>query len=902
MSRKKLFIAPLGSRKKREHIFREILSICPENDFSSVLYICPNNFAINEAELDFHKYLKQPAYLPFESATLRHIAAKFQPDIKSTVSDRMRAIILCQLLGEKNAGFSKLLSDLYKKLKHYAPDKGLALLKDEIVSRIFEEKSAERASGAIDKLIAYEDRLKKMEMADEAEILKLCIPLLTDQVRSRTLVIDGFFDPTPLEMKVINVMIESSDNAFLLVEEESGIYRNLKSGNHKLSAEKLGSTINRKSTGYYSYPSMEDEVESIAKTAKGLILEGADPWSIVVTFPSLKKYIPIVKRVFKKHGIPAAIEEHDLSSSGPLIIIESIFRCIEDDYPGHDLLSLLTSPYLSNIPPAVKEWAVSYSYRAGIVKGKDSWLSIKETLLNSASGRPAEGEKERILALQGGIKDVIEMIEGMRGKRTLTSFIEALEEALRRSGFFDSLSGRDTDADNIADILKTTFKELKNFDELYRPEARDAGSSIFYIRHLLKDIKGFTASSDSVRVVPFELAAGLEPRILFFGGAIEESLPSRPMIDPILPERVKKEIGLPSLEYSLSRQKRYFKRILNSSRMEPYFSCPSADGDNLLLPSPFLEWGSILTAALPNIFTEENLLVMDGSRKGLEADLPTGQAGSGNSIKGKETLKELSIRTSAVVGGHISVTSIDSYRRCPQKFYIERILGLYIEEPPSFEVEAMLWGNLAHRTMEHLFRDGDVEPDRMEGKLFKGLEDALKKFPIGSFWASVAEEIFRTLLPLLIKQETEIREEGFHPHEIEKKISAELDGLKLRGKIDRIDINSQLTEEDKENKVVRILDYKTGLPDRESLQLPLYALMWQKENPDTVEKVGVYSLRQGKITWYPSKGGTDKYLEASLIKAEEIASNIREGTFPSEPHNAQECRYCFYSPLCEGAK
>jgi ATP-dependent helicase/DNAse subunit B len=895
MSRKKLFIAPPGSRKKREHIFREILSLCPENDFSSVLYICPNNFAINEAERDFHGYLKRPAYLPFESATLRHLAAKFQPDIKGKASDRMRALILCQLLGEKNAGFSKLLSDLYKKLKHYAPDKGLALLKDEIVSRIFEEKSAERASGAIDKLIAYEERLKKMEMADEAEILKLCIPLLTDQVRSRTLVIDGFFDPTPLEMKVINVMIESSDNAFLLIEEESGIYRNLKSGNHKLSAEKLGSTINRKSTGYYSYPSMEDEVESIAKTAKGLILEGADPWDIMVTFPSLKKYIPIVKRVFKKHGIPAVIEEHDLSSSGPLFIIESIFRCIEDDYPGHDLLSLLTSPYLSNTPPAVREWAVSYSYRAGIVKGKASWLSIKETLLNSASGRSAEEEKETILALQGGIKDVIEMVEGLRRSRTLTSFIEALEETLRRSGFFDSLSGRDADADNIADILKTTFKELKDFDELYRPEARDAGSSIFYIRHLLKDIKGFTVSSGNVRVVPFELVAGLEPEILFFGGAIEESLPSRPMIDPILPERVKKEIGLPSLEYSLSRQKRYFRRILNSSRMEPYFSCPSADGDNLLLPSPFLEWGSVLTAALPDIFTEENLLVMDGYRKGLEAD-------SGNSMKSKETLKELSIRTSAVVGGHISVTAIDSYRRCPQKFYIERILGLYIEEPPNFEVEAMLWGNLAHRTMEHLFKDGDVEPDRIEGKLFEGLEDALKKFPIGSFWASVAEEIFRTLLPLLIKQEAEIREEGFHPHEIEKKISAELDGLKLRGKIDRIDISSQLSSQNKEDRTIRILDYKTGLPDKESLQLPLYALMWQKENPDTVEKVGVYSLRQGKITWYPSKGGTDEYLKASLIKAEEIASNIKKGIFPSEPQSAQECRFCFHSPICEGVK
>jgi CRISPR/Cas system-associated exonuclease Cas4 (RecB family) len=241
-------------------------------------------------------------------------------------------------------------------------------------------------------------------------------------------------------------------------------------------------------------------------------------------------------------------------------------------------------------------------------------------------------------------------------------------------------------------------------------------------------------------------------------------------------------------------------------------------------------------------------------------------------------------------------------------------LNITAEEPPKFEVEARLWGSLAHKTMEHLFRDGEIDIDGMDNRLFEGLTLALKRFPVGDFWSKVAHDIFRRLIPELKAREKEIRADGFTPFQVEKKVAAEIGSLKLKGKIDRIDrkksevrsqkseVIQQRTTDNGQRDSVILLDYKTGRPDKDSLQLPLYISMWQKENPDIVEKAGIYSLRDGSITWYPSKGEMTEYTEGAIIKAEEIVGNINRGVFPPEPHNEQECRYCYHSPLCEGAQ
>ncbi|MBI5098925.1 MAG: exodeoxyribonuclease V subunit gamma [Nitrospirae bacterium] len=889
---KTLFIARPGARRRRDNIFKEIISFCPGNDFSSVFYICPNSFIISEAERDFHNYLKRPAYIPFQTSTLKQFAERIFGG--NTISERIRPLIIAEILSEKNAGYTRLLSDLLRKLKHYMPGQELSEIRAQTVSLIFEEKAANRAADAIESLIMYEDWIKKRGLSDSEEVLKMSIPIIKETKDMPIVVIDGFFDPTPLELEMIMTLIEKAENAFLLADSSSGICQSL-SDYKGFSVIKLDSKFHRASSPYSSYPSIEEEVESIAKTSKAMLLEGTSPWDIVVSFPDIRKYAPIVKRVFAKHGIPLSIEEQYLSCAGPVIALESLLTCIEEDYPSYDFLALLTSPSFPEIHPLIKEWSVAYSYRAGVIKGKGSWLSIKETLLNSVTEKVTEEESARIEHIQNEIRDIIGLIENVKRKGTLPGFLDTLEDALKRLGF----SG-DPAHTEITDMIEAQFDELRQFHKICGETPNFESRPVSLLRNLLRDMKAFSKRGGGVRLIPFELAAGIESEALFFGGTVEEDLPSRPVIDPMLPERVKKELGLPYLEYYISRQKRYFNMILHSCRREPYISCPSAEGDNLLLPSPFLDWDSVRPFSAPNIFSEEEIHIMEGL--------------SGNHRGSLGVSSGQNLDSGSYFKGYISVTDIDSYRRCPRRFYIEKVLNITAEEPPKFEVEARLWGSLAHKTMEHLFRDGEIDIDGMDKRLFEGLTLALKRFPVGDFWSKVAHDIFRRLLPELKAREKDIRADGFTPFQVEKKVAAEIGILKLKGKIDRIDkkksevrsqkseVKQQRTTDNGQRDSVILIDYKTGRPDKDSLQLPLYVSMWQKENPDIVERAGIYSLRDGSITWYPSKGEITAFTEDAIIKAEEIAGNIRRGVFPPEPHNAQECRYCYHSPLCEGAK
>jgi ATP-dependent helicase/DNAse subunit B len=925
MQKATLFIAPLGARNKREAIFKEIISLYPENNFSPVLYLAPNNFVLTEAKRQFFSYLKKvgrkSVCIPFQAWTIKRLAVNLHETFNpvgacpgqpqgvaptkertgNIISEHMRTLILCGILKEKNIGYASLLSDLFRKIRHYIPDKDLSRLTDEIRQLIFEEKTRDRAVKAIEILQLYEKFIEEKKLIDTEDVLKdvgagLCACPGQPHRVAPTIVIDGFFDPTPLEFEIIKALAENADRSLILAEEDTEMMRYFLSRKEGITAKKLEGSVHRGTTGYYSYNSIEEEVEGIAKNIKKLIFDGVKPWEITVCFPSLLQYLPMLRRIFNKHGIPASISEYSLSAAKPIALLEEMITCIENDYPRNDFLSLLTSPCLPAIHDAVKMQAVTLSYSAGIIKGRESWLSI-EGVLKSSSDDVTENVKERITEFQKGIRPVIDALENIRKAHGMSAFADAFESALDRFGFFDYLKDEQSFyGDRIAEGIKSQFSELRQFAGLFRTslQAEDAG---FYLRHLLSDLTASDENVDGVKVLTFELAAAIESKALFFGGVTEGSFPSRPGIDPVLPEKFKKTIGLPHLEYYLERQKLYFTRLLNASTFDPYLSCPSADGDKIFLPSPFLDWEKMIVPASRNIFTEEDVLVREGS------------ALKFNNKAGPETYFDakaiglLRGRIGTMSKKYFRVTDLDYYRKCPFKFYLEKILGLEIEEPPRFEVEYRQWGNLAHKTMEYLFKDKNRELDDFEKRLLKALEKSLKEIPIGEFWSDVTKEIFRNLLPLLKKQETEIRMQGFSPYKVEEKIEAEINGIRLKGKIDRVDrkvgANGRSPLHETRNSVI-ILDYKTGSIDRKSLQLPLYARMWQECHSEQVEGVGYYSLKEGEVTWYPSKkNNMEEYIQEALQETAALIEQMKKGMFPAEPGNPNECRNCNHGALCE---
>ncbi|HDH50435.1 MAG TPA: PD-(D/E)XK nuclease family protein [Nitrospirae bacterium] len=911
-----VFIAPLGARDKKAGVFREIISLCPGGDYSSVLYITPSAFSQTEARRRFFSYLKpkhgKKVYIPFQSLTIKSLCTKLYETHKTEgiVPARIEAMVLCDILDERNIGYARLLSDLLSRIRHHILNRGLSQVADDVSSLIFEEKTLKQAVMAIQVLEEYEAGLRQRGLIDFGGAVKNSIPLIREHVSPAALVLDGFFDPTPLELEVIRALVEQADKVFAVVEETAEFLNFFGSPNVEIEKKRLKPFRRGTNTRYYAYSSMEDEVEGIARGVKGLILEGVRPKDTAVSFPLFSKYVPMLKRIFKKHGIPANITGYDLSASRQLVALEEMIASIEDDYPRNEFLSFLTSAHFPGIPETVRQRAVSFSSRAGIVKGKQAWLSVREILLNSSEEKLSEGEKKVLDEFQKQVSQVINTLEKLKREVNLSGFIDNLEKVLNKFRFFDSPGS----PDDILGSIETTISELRHFAMLYSPDSISFADFVFYLRQMLQGFKGSDKKEDGVRVVPFELAAGLEPVELFFGGMIENDLPSRPPIDPILPEKVKKALGLPYLEYYLDRQKRHFQRLLNSSASDPYLSCPVADGEKIFLPSPFLDWEQGISPAVLNISTEEDVLLREGAfkRRDFSDVLWNGKLPSDINVKS-------ALNKRFGPKAFFRVTDIDAYRKCPMRFYIEKFLGLEIQRPPEFEVEARLWGKLAHSTMEYLFRDGDVEPEDMGKKLFDGLEKSLREFPIGDFWAGVAREIFIKLLPALKEQEAEMRMQGFSPFIVEHPLKTEVDGLKrvsaksridlrLKGKIDRVDIRTQSpehrtqTKDKKQPDTVRLLDYKTGSADRDSLQLPLYISMWNKEHNELAEKAGFYSLKDGKIDWFPKRASMDEFLHSALQLAGELVEKMRKGVFKPAPFKDTECRYCAHSSLCKGVK
>ncbi|GFP40847.1 PD-(D/E)XK nuclease family protein, partial [Candidatus Hakubella thermalkaliphila] len=142
--------------------------------------------------------------------------------------------------------------------------------------------------------------------------------------------------------------------------------------------------------------------------------------------------------------------------------------------------------------------------------------------------------------------------------------------------------------------------------------------------------------------------------------------------------------------------------------------------------------------------------------------------------------------------------------------------------------------------------------------------------------------------------------------------------IKLKGKIDGIDKKierSQFTvHSSKDNKLVtdtevELIDYKTGaaqlsrteiLNKGARLQLFLYAAL-MKSLGFKVNRAGIYSVKDTKITWVPGKKDSrtmDDYIEACLRYLENTVADLRKGDFTALPLNEQTCRNCHERAYC----
>ncbi|MBR5384286.1 MAG: PD-(D/E)XK nuclease family protein [Bacteroidales bacterium] len=284
-----------------------------------------------------------------------------------------------------------------------------------------------------------------------------------------------------------------------------------------------------------------------------------------------------------------------------------------------------------------------------------------------------------------------------------------------------------------------------------------------------------------------------------------------------------------------------------------------------------------------------------------------------------------------IAGGHLSVSSVQSYLACQAQFYYKYVKKLEPEDEVAESLDAGMLGNVFHKTMQKLYDRPSVSKEYIEDTLKDtGRVKALIKNYIIEEMKSpeivgrnlvIGDVIYQYVRKVLERDRELLAVYGvgaFNVLGLEKEYNWYLDGQRFYGKIDRMD--SFVDDE------VRIVDYKTGrvkdnevnitddnaetivkslfAPDvksRPKIALQLFLYDKYAENDTAGKRVvnSIYStsmLFKEEVRNIPYSRKFAGLVEDRLVHT---INEIRDLSIPfRRTSNGEVCKYCDFKMIC----
>ncbi|MGK9368598.1 PD-(D/E)XK nuclease family protein [Melioribacter sp. Ez-97] len=760
---------------------------------------------------------------------------------------------------------------------------------------------------------------------------------------------------------------------------ESNFKQRLKENLFNLSPDKRKSNKTGENILILKCDDREAEVETISRVIKKLIKEkNADPHRICVVFNNIQNYSVTVRDVFRKNGLPINLTDRfTLANNNAVNGIINFLEIIESDYFYQNILRALSNSLLNagDISAAnLSKAAVELK----IIAGKKNWISALE--------QAAEVEKFSIYGDDGGVsltqakRDFEKLVEFLSPFESLTNeysieeFGKSLREFIYKSGLPFKILSDGTDRSIREENIRAFEKFIETLDEIFYLLSEEYGKETkfklsFFIEQL-RTVAQWTRfntkekSGYGITITTPDEIRGLKYDYLFIGGLCEGDLPTRYNPEIFFSGKFKKGARKHQLE-----ERYLFYKTLCAWEKQLYLSYPLSDNGRELIKSTFLsELESLFEIKEANIrelnkfiYSEEEWLINYG--QGQKCDYLFTRTDTGNIDKAVniEAAREQNPEDSGYCGfidastmnkygslhgdNVFSVSQLETYARCPFKYFIERILKVESESQPSEDVESLELGNLLHYILFKFYLQVKKENinivkdrEKAENLIFSIAEEAIGGGIFRSPFSFFEKEIIlginndrrQSILYRFLEKEIEYAQDGFRPAYFEvsfgrkKLIDVDEDlsaveavditpNLKLKGKIDRIDIRGNTFD---------IIDYKTGsakLSGRDlekglSLQLPLYAYIASRLLNNSIGKdftpheLYIYTLKYnnksfGKNSLNKARDKTTIYdkIKNAIEKAEVFAEGIMTGKFHISSHENREtiaCRFCNLSSIC----
>ena len=233
-----------------------------------------------------------------------------------------------------------------------------------------------------------------------------------------------------------------------------------------------------------------------------------------------------------------------------------------------------------------------------------------------------------------------------------------------------------------------------------------------------------------------------------------------------------------------------------------------------------------------------------------------------------------------------SPTRLNKFETCPKQYWYSYVMGIPGEWKSFFAL-----GSAVHEAIEIVTKKmmvGEVVSDEVALEILESLWDPMQ---YGSREMEredrrSAEEMIRQFL-----RHQDMREGSIHG--VEEWIGLDLDGRRLRGKVDRIDLLADGRLE--------VIDYKsskskTSRPKlKQDFQMALYWLGVEQAYNRKVSQVGHWYLRMDK-EWMVEV--TPEELKLVRQRAIEVIEGIESGVYPATP-GIQTCQWCDFQMLCD---
>ena len=244
----------------------------------------------------------------------------------------------------------------------------------------------------------------------------------------------------------------------------------------------------------------------------------------------------------------------------------------------------------------------------------------------------------------------------------------------------------------------------------------------------------------------------------------------------------------------------------------------------------------------------------------------------------------------------VSISAYNSLVACPYQFYARHILRLNELDEVQEAIEKSDYGERVHEILQRFHE----RYPQVSGHPKAGMEAALRQISAEVFADLLVQDFsarawlarWYKSLPAYLDWQMENEAHGWRYAEAESKFDWQLQGVRLRGRIDRLDVNGQEK---------RVLDYKTQSEQvlrnklkepGEDVQLACYAYAHEAADAAFV------SIENGKVKMVEPRHDVPLLAQLNAERLEQVMDNMRGGAgLPANGIDAV-CTHCEVRGVC----